>query len=369
MKRKKKVLISMGHPAQYHFFKHTIKRLKEHGHEVCLVIKTKDILEQLLKEDGQKYYNVQEKERKNRKSSILIASLKRSWEVIKIAWRFKPDILLGTGADVAHAGWLLRKPCVTTLEDDICLIKNLTRLTYPFTRDILVPVPCSVGKYEGKKIGYEGYMKLAYLHPNEFTPNAHVLEKYHIQEPYVIIRMVKLTAYHDKNIKGLNIKLVNKIIDIAESNGYRVFINAEKSIHPKLEPYKLDIKATEMHDIMAHAAMLISDSQSMSVEAAMLGVPNIRFSDFAGRVSVLEELEGKYRLTCGIKTEEKERLLAEVRNHLSNPILKEEFAERRKKLLEEKIDVTAFLTWFIENYPESRKEMRNDPKCQYRFLG
>ena len=80
--------MSMGHPAQYHFFKHTARRLQEDGYEVKMVIKTKDVLEQLLKEDGWDYVNVQEKMRKNNKLSIFIASLKRSWAVIKIASKF-----------------------------------------------------------------------------------------------------------------------------------------------------------------------------------------------------------------------------------------------------------------------------------------
>lgn len=33
--------------------------------------------------------------------------------------------------------------------------------------------------------------------------------------------------------------------------------------------------------------------------------------------------------------------------------------KRREKMLAEKIDVTAFSTWFIENYPESVKEAKN----------
>ena len=37
--------------------------------------------------------------------------------------------------------------------------------------------------------------------------------------------------------------------------------------------------------------MLVCDSQSMTVEAAILGIPSIRYSDFSGRIGVLEELE------------------------------------------------------------------------------
>jgi hypothetical protein len=36
-------------------------------------------------------------------------------------------------------------------------------------------------------------------------------------------------------------------------------------------------------------------------------------------------------------------------------------------MLKEKIDVTAFLVWFIENYPESVRIMREDPDYQEKF--
>ena len=38
--------------------------------------------------------------------------------------------------------------------------------------------------------------------------------------------------------------------------------------------------------------------------------------------------------------------------------LKEEFKARRQKMLSEKIDVTAFLVWFIEHYPESIRRVQ-----------
>jgi hypothetical protein len=47
--------------------------------------------------------------------------------------------------------------------------------------------------------------------------------------------------------------------------------------------------------------------------------------------------------------------------------LKEEWQKRSEKMLSEKIDVTAFMVWFIENYPESVKVMKENPEYQYRF--
>lgn len=363
----KRVLISINHPAQYHFFKHTIHRLQEIGIEVITVIKTKDILEQLLNNDGFSYINIQKTMRKDDKLSILVAALQRSWAVIRIALKQKPDLFIGTGADVAHAGWLLRKPCITTLEDDVDIISNLARMTYPFTRDILVPRPCKVGKWERKKIGYAGYMKLAYLHPNLFTPDEEVVKRYGIDSKYIIIRAVKLTAYHDIHVKGLNLKLIDQIISMATQLGYRVCINAECQLPAAYQTYLLPINPSDMHHLMSYASLLISDSQSMSVEAALLGTPNLRFSDFAGKISVLEELEQLYELTCGIPTSQPEQLLDKARQILINPQIREQYAIRRSLLLSEKIDVTAFLTWFITNYPESRNIMKSNPSYQFRF--
>ncbi|KXK47252.1 MAG: hypothetical protein UZ10_BCD003000555, partial [Bacteroidetes bacterium OLB10] len=45
-------LFYMGHPAHFHLFKNTIPALTEMGHEVKVLIKKKDILENLLQNAG-----------------------------------------------------------------------------------------------------------------------------------------------------------------------------------------------------------------------------------------------------------------------------------------------------------------------------
>lgn len=361
------VLIYVGHPAQYHFFKHTISNLKADGNNVKLLIKTKDILEQLLNEDGQDYLNIQDTFRKNTKWGILSASFKRTWAVYRIARRFKADLLAGTDSSIAQASWLLNKPAITTLEDDVEIIKTFAKLTYPFTSNLLVPTVCRVGKWEAKKIGYAGYMKLAYLHPDYFTPDENVVSSYGIDKRFILIRLAKLSAHHDDGIKGLDKKLVDRVIAIAEEKGYKVYISSEINLDGYLQRYQLKIKHTDIHHVMAFASLLISDSQSMSVEAAMLGVPNLRFSDFAGQISVLEELENDYGLTMGIKTSEPQRLTDEEERLLGMSDVRAEFQNRQRKMLDEKIDVTAFMTWFIENYPQSRQIMSEDPNYQFNF--
>jgi hypothetical protein len=52
---------------------------------------------------------------------------------------------------------------------------------------------------------------------------------------------------------------------------------------------------------------------------------------------------------------------------LQHPNLKQEWQQKREKLLKEKIDITTFMVWFIENYPESFKVMKENPEIQERF--
>ena len=348
------ILFYLGHPAQYHFIKNSARQLLEDGHQVKILIKTKDILENLLQEDGWEYENIQPNYRKNAKLAILTASFKRTLAVLKAACRFKADMLIGTDSSIAQAGWLLRKPAITTLEDDIEVIGNLAKLTYPFTTHIITPRPCCVGKWEKKKVPYEGYMKLAYLHPNYFTPNENIVRGYGIEGKYVLIRLAKLVAHHDAGIGGLWTSLVKKMVAQVEAMGYKAYISSEVELCTDLEPYRLSIHYRDIHHVLAFASLLISDSQSMSVEAAMLGTPSIRFSDFKGRISVLEELEEKYQLTFGIKTDAPEKLKEKTAELLRMSDVRATFQQRRQKMLSEKIDVAAFLTKFIEDYPGSK---------------
>ena len=47
--------------------------------------------------------------------------------------------------------------------------------------------------------------------------------------------------------------------------------------------------------------------------------------------------------------------------------IKTEFQKCQKKIFADKIDVTGFMFWFMENYPESFKIMKENPDYQYRF--
>lgn len=360
-----KILIFLSHPAQFLFYKNTIVNLRCNKHDVIILIKSKDVLSKLLDELGWKYYNIHPFKRGKSKLSIIKSLLIRNYKLFKFVRKNKPDVLMGTDASLAHIGKLLNVSCITTLEDDYEVIKYLTQLTYPFTKHILVPQVCSVGKWNKKKIAYNGYMKLAYLHPNNFSPNKSKV-KLNLDTPFFLIRLSGLSAHHDYDIKGINFQFLDEIIEKLSKKG-EVYISSENKLPDNYAGYQLVIPVSDIHHYLSFAELLICDSQSMSVEAAMLGTPSIRISDFAGRISVLEELEKEYGLTYGYKPDYKIGILSKLDDFLNKNELRTEFQFRRQHMLSEKIDVTQFLTWFIENYPKSVKIMKENPDYQYRF--
>lgn len=363
-----KILFYFSHPAQYLFLRETIKRLKkECKHEVHILIKTKDVLEKLISSDNIEYENILPKERGQSKIAIFLSLFNRIIKIFPIIRKIKPDILVGTDASITHLSFLFRKKCITITEDDYEIIKTLGMLAYPFTSTILCPKVCKVGKWDVKKIGYSGYMKLGYLHPNVFTPKREVLKNYSFPENYVLIRLAKLTAHHDFGIRGIDYNFLDKIISLFENKNLRVYISSEGEILDDYKKYLLDIIPSDIHHVLAFSKLFICDSQSMSVEASMLGVPSIRYSSFAGKISVLEELEKKYKLTFGVPIGNEDMLFEKIYNLINLKNLSEIFQDRRQKMLDDKIDVSKFMTWFIGNYPESNRVMQKDNNYQNKF--
>lgn len=362
------IIISLGHPAHYHLFKYVAKNLSDRGHNIHWVITSKDILEKLLIADNVNY-TVLSSYQKNSMMGKLSKLFTSTKELIKTAKKNKPDIFVGCLSQIGYAAQILRKQSIFVGEDDFNYTWQQGIITYPFVSTILAPNITNNSIFSCKKTPYYGYQKLSYLHPNQFTPDKSVVEKYFPSEkPYFILRFAQLKAYHDlvSHAHGINTEIAQHLIDILLPHG-DVYITSERPLEPQFEKYRLHINPLDIHHVLAFAKLYIGDSQSMSVEAAMLGTPSLRFNDFAGRIGILEELEHKYELTYAIPPSEPERLYEKIIELLSMSNLRDIFQQRRQKMLADKIDVTAFFTWFIENYPESKRIMKENPDYQYRF--
>ena len=374
-----KILVYMGHPAHFYLYKNTIKQLREDGHQVEILIKKKDILQTLLDNQGWEYHNILQEGRKNSKLGMLIGMLKRAWRQNKFCAQYKPDILTGTSVENSYIGKLRHIPVINCNEDDAAVVPLYAKLSYPWANAILNPIVCNSGKWDSKATKYPSYQELAYLHPNHFTADAKVVTGYGIDvtKPYFVMRFASLHAHHDNGIKGINTEIAERLVKILEPHG-TIYITSERPLEPQFEQYRIHINPLDMHHVMAFASLYIGDSQTMAAEAGVLGVPFVRFNDFVGRIGYLRELEDKYELGYGIhasvlandssirrndgsvQPSGVEELYKRVEQLVSMPSAerKATFAARREKMLSDKIDCAKFLTWFIENYPQSVDAVR-----------
>ena len=361
-------LCMISHPAHFHLLRNTIDTLKAHGHRLTVVIRPKDVLEQLCINSKMEYRKVKERSRTAGKVGMFLALFQKTWEVSRIVRSTKPDVLFGCDGALSYVGKIFGIPSFDCDEDDAEATPLFAKMFYPFFTGLITPTICSTGKWEYKKIGHYSYHELAYLHPNTFVPDIQYLEKYGIpsDKPFYLIRFAQLTAHHDAGIHGIEKDTALRLVTMLEAHG-NVYITSERPLEKELERYRMRIDPLDIHHIMAFADMFVGDSQTMAAEAGVLGTPFVRLNDFSGQLAYLNEIEDKYQLGYSHKSKDVEGFFASVQKWLDEPNRKFICQERRKRMLEEKIDLTKFLVWFLENYPDSWKTLKKDTNYQWRF--
>ena len=126
-----------------------------------------------------------------------------------------------------------------------------------------------------------------------------------------------------------------------------MYISAERELDGEFEPYRIRINPLDMHHVLAFASRQIGDSQTMAAEAGVLGTPFVRFNDFVGRISYLEELETRFGLGFGVRPDEPEVLLETVAG-LAGRDLRDEWQGKRERMLGEKIALTPYFLEYLE---------------------
>jgi predicted glycosyltransferase len=339
------VLLYLGHPAHFHLFKETIKNLQAIDVKPVIVIKSKDVLEKLLIDSQLPYLNISEG---NAKGNAYKNFFKRLYKLAAIIRSSKPNLLIGSAAELTVLGKVFRIPSYIFFEDDFEAVKKFAKIAGPLATKLVCPNCCSAWKWNDKKIGYNSYHELAYLHPNHFTPDTNKIKSiFNLNEKNFILRFAQLTAYHDVGKSGIDTNIAQQLIDMLSAKG-NVFITSERALEPQFEKYRIQISPLDIHHALYFADMYIGDSQTMTAEAAVLGTPAIRFNDFVGELSYLEELEHKFHLTNGIKTNHPEKLVEKVKELLDTPDLKIIWQSRRMLMLKECIDLSKFMTSLVE---------------------
>ena len=346
-----RILINIGHPAHVHFFRNMIRNLEKRGHIIKIVARDKDITLKLLNA-----YRFEYEIRSGYYRTIfgkMYDFIRTDLKLLRIAIKTKPDILIGVSDPyVAHVGKLIGKPSIVFTDTEDAKLANT--LTFPFASVICTP-SCFKEDLGRKHVRYNGYHELAYLHPNYFKPDENVLDFLSSEnDKIIIVRFISWSASHDIGLRG--IKSRTDFIRTLENYG-RVFITSEGKLEKNLEKYRLRISPEKIHSLLYYADLYIGEGGTMAAEAAILGTPSIHIESTSKGIATGElsgnfiELRDKYGLLYFYPDQNK--ALEKAIEILENRNSKKEWQRKRERLLSEKIDVTAWMTDFIERYPDS----------------
>lgn len=350
-----KILLSMEHPAWVHQYRYVIRELVSKGHEVKVLAINKDVTLDLLNAYHIPYENISNSSGKNIVEKGFIF-LETTLKIFIASLRFHPDIYLGRASPMmAINSFLFRKPHILfedTEHSHFCL--NVCRAF----SDVIITPNCFFDSLGKKQIRVNAYKELFYLWPAYFKPNEKVLEQYglHPGDDYIVVRFVAWDAHHDIGQHGICDKV--GLVKVLEHYG-RVLITSEGALPKELRPYQIQISPENLHDLLYYAMLCVGEGGTVASEAAVLGTPSIYVSSLVGTMGNFIELEETYDLLYSFT--DGSAALNRAIEILQDPSSKKKWSIKRERLLKDKIDVTAFMVWFIENYPQSFTEMKKRP--------
>lgn len=327
-----RILFDINHPADVHQFKHLIRNLKGKGNHVIVTARNKECTHTILNHENIKFIP------RKGYTGILgktVGMILNDLFLVKVAKKESVDLLVGSSGNcyIAHAGFLLRKPSIVFDDTEHSTLQN--KLTFPFATVIATPSSYSLdlGKKQRK---YNGFKELAFLRPNLFKPEKEVLKKYGIKGKFFLIRLVSWDASHDFGKRGISMK---KVIETLQKEG-KVIISSETKLPSSLQ--KLCVKSpTDLHPLLYHAKLVISEGASTATEAALMGTPTIYANELP--LGYVRELEKEGLI---VHAESEKKLLEKIPPLLLKKT-KNQWRKRKSDLISQKVDVVKWMTNLI----------------------
>jgi len=351
-----KIVVDVNHPHQVHLFKNFIWKMEERGHEILITASKKDISIELLDIYGFDYTFLGSYGRSITEKLFNLVKLDiKMYNAVK---NYNPDIFVGMSSiRAAHVAKLMNKVSITFQDTEPGMLQDKI-LFCPFTDVILTPF-CFKEDYGKKHLRYNGYHELAYLHPNYFKPNPTVLDELGLtkDDDFILMRFVGWASPHEIGMKSIIDK--TEFVKELEQFGH-VLITSEGKLDDNLEKYKINVSIEKIHDLLYYAKLFVGESQTMTTEAGVLGTPAIRCNNWVGvnDMGNFIDLEFNYNLIYNFT--DKRSALDKAIELLNNPQLKNEWALKRERLLKECVDLTSLMIWFIENYPQSYLDLKEN---------
>jgi len=337
------ILFEINHPAHFHLLKNPINFLIRQGHNISILAKSNSPIPQLL--STQQQWSIIFEGGKGK--GIIAKVIKQfffTFQAIRIILSRKIDLCVGVSVTMPQAAFLTNRKSLVLDDDDKNTTPVFAALSHTFATKILSPDCLRNNDSKAKYIYYPGLHELSYLHPDVFFPQKDVLSTLKLaeNEKIIILRFIDFKAHHDIGEQGLNSDQRKRLVKFLSGKG-KLVITSESPLDAEFVSFNQKISPDKIHDLMAFASLYVGESQTMASEAAVLGIPAIRVNSFKNRIAYLTELEESYGLLYSYTPAEFDQAIEKI-NELLEPCTKQLWSEKRKKLLEDKINVSDFIT-------------------------
>lgn len=335
------VLIDIGHPAHVHLFKNLIRRLKQDGNKVVVLTKSVPVIIELLRA-----YNIDFIELGKKSNSLSGKYLKQFyyvWKTAMVARKNKIDLALGVSMTLPLAAKIFKFK-VIGLDDDDSTITPVFAKFVNKSDIVLTPSALAHEDRGPNHMTHNSYHELAYLHPDEFVPDPSVLKEMDVEtgEKYSFLRFNSFNAHHDTGAKGMNDDQKQKLINKLSEFG-KVFVSYENEDEERANSITLNCSAQKIHSAIYYSALFAGDSQTMTSEAAVLGVTAFKCNSFAGQLSIPNELEQKYNLCFSYRPEQFCEMLEKIDLVMKSEFSGVDFHKQRNFMISEKGNLTNIL--------------------------
>ena len=338
-----KYIFELNHPKHYYQFKYVMQALRQHGHEILVLARDKDVLLNVLQEENVQYTLF------GKHSQSMAAKVLGTFALIRnyigIAKQFKPDVIVSKGSFYGtFTAWLMGKRSVIFPDSEVVKLTN--RYIVPLCTQVVTPQSFQLD-YGKKHRRVAGIFEDCYLSPQVYTPDPTIVQRYGWSRPYAVLRFVGWFANHDVGNNGFSsqdkLQLVQEI-----AKHMTVYISSEKELPTELQQYRLPTPAAMIHDVLASADLYVGDSQTMAAEAALLGTPAIRSNSFVGPndMSNFIMLQQQYDLLYNIASPA-EAIQKAV--ELSQHSHKEAWLQKREQYYAKVGDINAQIVDLLEN--------------------
>lgn len=328
-----KVLIDAVHPADVWTLGAVEDRLLAAGEETLWISRPgKDSVVELIEARGRPH--IAGPRAGTNALSLARELLSRDWLAFRTVRRFRPDVVLTRSPAGVHAARLTRTPVLYDT-DDGHVAGLLFYVAGPFA-DVIAGPTATSRSYGPKHRKYRGYKELFYLHPSRFAADPAIRGDLGLDdgERLFVLRLTAFTASHDVSERGMTREHIDRILSRLGDFG-TVLVSSEQPLPPDLAVMQVPTPPERFHHVLAAAALVVGDSQTVCSEAGVIGTPSLRYNTWAGRHPYQVELQERWGLTRAFALSDESAFFNELDRVLEDlEDVRAAHAQRRQRMLE-----------------------------------